>query len=173
MANTCMQSNLNKIRRPGLMLKTFAVYLLSIIPLAGFASEPKQGPAKLEFASDPINTGNIIELVLGLVVVIVLIVLLTWIMRRVGTMNPQISGSMRVLGALSVGTRERVVLLKIGEEQVLVGVAPGRVQALHVLDNPIQSAPDEQQNKNYFAFKMCLVLLLELSAYSFNSPHTA
>jgi len=38
-----------------------------------------------------------------------------------------------------MGTRERVVLLQVGETQLLLGVAPGRVQTLHVLDKPLDS----------------------------------
>jgi flagellar protein FliO/FliZ len=37
-----------------------------------------------------------------------------------------------------MGARERVVLIQAGETQLLLGVAPGRVQTLHVLDQPLQ-----------------------------------
>ena len=43
------------------------------------------------------------------------------------------SGAIRVLAAQSVGTRERAVLVEVAGRQVLIGVAPGRVQTLLVL----------------------------------------
>ncbi|WP_172600428.1 FliO/MopB family protein [Sulfurivermis fontis] len=42
-----------------------------------------------------------------------------------------------MLGGVPVGQRERVVLIQVGNKQLLLGVAPGRVQTLHVLDEPI------------------------------------
>jgi flagellar protein FliO/FliZ len=46
-----------------------------------------------------------------------------------------------------VGQRERVVLIQVGSQQLLLGVAPGRVQTLHVLEEPISvgtaSSPGE------------------------------
>ncbi|MDN3518289.1 flagellar biosynthetic protein FliO [Aquisalimonas lutea] len=79
-----------------------------------------------------------IRLVVGLVVVLVLIVALGWVMRRMGKFSSPASGRLRVLGGVSVGTRERIVLVQVGEQQLLVGVAPGRVQTLHVLDKPLE-----------------------------------
>ncbi|MFZ5491910.1 MAG: FliO/MopB family protein [Pseudomonadota bacterium] len=43
-------------------------------------------------------------------------------------------GAIRVLAAQSLGTRERAVLVEVAGRQVLIGVAPGRVQTLLVLD---------------------------------------
>ncbi|HVS77076.1 MAG TPA: flagellar biosynthetic protein FliO [Steroidobacteraceae bacterium] len=43
-----------------------------------------------------------------------------------------------VLADIPLGPKERAVLLKVGSEQILVGVAPGRVSPLHVLREPIE-----------------------------------
>ena len=43
------------------------------------------------------------------------------------------AGPVRVLGGVSMGPRERVVLLEAAGERLLVGVVPGRIQTLHVL----------------------------------------
>lgn len=51
------------------------------------------------------------------------------------------SGAIRVLAAQSLGTRERAVLLEVAGRQVLVGVAPGRVQTLLVIGEPAEPAP--------------------------------
>ena len=50
------------------------------------------------------------------------------------------SGAIRVLAAQSLGTRERAVLVEVAGRQVLVGVAPGRVQTLLVLGNADEGA---------------------------------
>ena len=93
-----------------------------------------------------VDASALIRVIGGLVVVLLLIVVLGWAMRRFGNFSSPASGQMRVIAGVSVGTRERVVLLQVGEQQLLVGVAPGRVQTLHVLDKPLEGvgAPGRQ-----------------------------
>jgi len=93
--------------------------------------------------SSPLNAERLLEMVLGLGLVVALIVVAAWLMRRVLRMQTNVNGRMRILGALSLGTRERVVLLQIGGRQLLLGVAPGRIQTLHLLDEPLPVAPAE------------------------------
>lgn len=45
--------------------------------------------------------------------------------------------SFRVVSSLPVGQRERVVVLQIGEQQFVLGVAPGHVNLLHRLEEPL------------------------------------
>ena len=70
--------------------------------------------------------------------VLSLIVSIAWLLKRTGRFQMAAGGGLRVLGGLSMGSRERVVLIQAGETQLLLGVAPGRVQTLHVLDQPLQ-----------------------------------
>ncbi|WP_448506847.1 FliO/MopB family protein [Immundisolibacter sp.] len=72
------------------------------------------------------------QMVASLALVVALIGGLFVLLRRFQVRTGSASG-IRALAALSVGTRERVVLLEVAGQQVLVGVAPGRVQALLVL----------------------------------------
>ena len=46
------------------------------------------------------------------------------------------SGLIEVVSGISLGTREKVVLLRVGREQVLVGVSPAGMRTLHVIRNP-------------------------------------
>jgi flagellar protein FliO/FliZ len=47
------------------------------------------------------------------------------------------SGDLRVVAGLAVGPRERVVLMQVGAQQVLLGVTPGSVRMLLILDEPL------------------------------------
>ena len=59
-----------------------------------------------------------------------------WVMRRVNGVGQAVGGQMRVVSSLSLGQRERAVLVSVGDQQILLGVAPGRVAAVHVFDEP-------------------------------------
>jgi flagellar protein FliO/FliZ len=39
-----------------------------------------------------------------------------------------------ILGGLSLGVRERLVLIKVGDQQLLLGITPGRMEKLLVLE---------------------------------------
>lgn len=100
---------------------------------------------------EPFAAAGVGRLLLGLLVVVALMMSLAWLMRRMGGFTRAAAGSLRVLGGLSLGTRERVVLIQIGETQLLLGVAPGRVQTLHVLEHPISIQESNQSDKGPFA----------------------
>lgn len=90
-------------------------------------------------ASPGVSSGSLLQVTLGLLTVLAVIVGIAWILRRYGRIRSEASGSLKILGGLFIGPRERVVLLQVGDTQLLVGVAPGRVQTLHVLDTPLPS----------------------------------
>lgn len=56
----------------------------------------------------------------------------------------------RVIGSTRVGTREKVLLLQAGEQQLLIGVAPGGVSTLHVFEEPVVSA-EQSKNRDFGA----------------------
>jgi flagellar protein FliO/FliZ len=87
-----------------------------------------------------VGAGSVLQLLAGLAVVIGAIFGLAFLARRFGRF-PTAAGRLRVVGGLSLGARERVVLVQVGEQQLLLGVAPGRVQTLHVLAQPLPLAP--------------------------------
>ncbi|MBU1191918.1 MAG: flagellar biosynthetic protein FliO [Gammaproteobacteria bacterium] len=107
---------------------------------------------------EPMATGNLLQMILGLIAVLMLIAGLAWVMRRMGGVTGTTAGSLRILGGLSMGTRERIVLVQVGEQQLLLGVAPGRVQTLHVLEHPIQPVEQDKSGKGAFAASLSAAL---------------
>jgi len=87
--------------------------------------------------SDPNMTGNLIQTTLGLLIVLLVIAVAAWAFKRFGNVHVGAQGRMKIIGGISLGTRERAVLLQVGEEQLVIAVSPGRVQTLHVLEKPV------------------------------------
>lgn len=121
------------------MIRQLGTQLTAVLLLvySGIVAAAEGVSAVPDLAGDPLGTSSLGKMALGLSVVVFLIVGMAWVMRRMGGIPGSSSGGLRVLGGLSMGTRERVVLIQVGETQLLLGVAPGRVQTLHVLDQPV------------------------------------
>jgi len=109
----------------------------------------RAGDGAAAIARDPVSTASVVQMVAGLALVVVLIFALAWAVRRFGAVGMQAGGALRVIGGLSMGARERVVLIQVGEQQILLGVAPGRVQALHVLETPVRPGDDAGAGKSF------------------------
>ncbi|MBS0510628.1 MAG: flagellar biosynthetic protein FliO [Proteobacteria bacterium] len=69
----------------------------------------------------------------GLAVVIALLFACLWVIRRLSAPRGSAASALKVLGAVAVGPRERVVLVGLGDKVLVLGVAPGQVRTLHVL----------------------------------------
>jgi flagellar protein FliO/FliZ len=46
---------------------------------------------------------------------------------------------LKIVGALSLGQRERVVVVQAGSEQILLGVTATQINTLHILDKPLST----------------------------------
>lgn len=123
---------------PAVCNRVIVAALVSMTSMATLAEEKLPQAARPEVV-DPVNTGNLMQMLFGLIVVIALMFALAWVMRRFTGIQTGVSGSLKILGGLSLGTRERIVLVQAGDTQLLVGVAPGRVQTLHVMNERIEA----------------------------------
>jgi len=84
------------------------------------------------------GSAYLLQVILALMVVLLGIVALAWFMKRMTGIQHSAGGNLQVLEGLTIGPRERIVLIQAGKEQLLLGIAPGRVQTLHVLDEPVE-----------------------------------
>ncbi|MFK7974642.1 MAG: flagellar biosynthetic protein FliO [Halioglobus sp.] len=70
-----------------------------------------------------------------------------YVMKRFNGVPAGDRKSLRVVGSVKVGNREKIVLLDTGENQLLVGVAAGNVRTLYVYEEK-QSAPERTLVQN-------------------------
>jgi flagellar protein FliO/FliZ len=80
--------------------------------------------------------GPALRMLLSLGAVLALVAGLAWVARRLRSGGRVRSGLIEVVSGVSLGAREKVVLLRVGQEQVLVGVSPSGMRALHVMKDP-------------------------------------
>jgi flagellar protein FliO/FliZ len=76
------------------------------------------------------SAGNLLQVLLGLIVVLGLMAGAAWLLKRFGAMKTSAGSTVKIVGGVSVGTRERVVVVEVADQWIVVGVAPGRVNSL-------------------------------------------
>lgn len=79
----------------------------------------------------PSTTGSVFTMLLGLVAVLAIMAGIAWVFKRSGLVQGAQSNAVaKIIGGVSVGTRERVMVIEVADQWIVVGVAPGRVNTL-------------------------------------------
>jgi flagellar protein FliO/FliZ len=86
----------------------------------------------------PLGAESLMSTVGGLLFVLAIIIGGAWLFKRYSQLPIGGKGIVRVLGGVSVGTRERVVVVEVENQRLLLGVAPGQVRTLHILQGSEQ-----------------------------------
>ena len=79
---------------------------------------------------------------LSLLLVVALIVVLGAVLKGRGLAGGTAHGAIEVRAQLPLGPRDRVVVLRVGSEELLVAVSPAGVRTLHVLAAPLPVTPE-------------------------------
>lgn len=128
-----------------------------MLPLSVLAAEPV-ATAAVASASGTGIAGQLAQLVLGLLLVLGLIFFLAWLLRRVQQAGPAGKGQViDIVGSRALGPRDRLVLVQVGNEQILLGLSPGTITALHVLKEPVQ-VPSAESASPEFAQRLMELL---------------
>ena len=86
--------------------------------------------------------GGLLQSLFALVFVIALMLGAAWLMKRFGPRNFGGGNSnVKLVGALSVGARERILVVEVGEQWIVVGASPGRMNALATMARQESSEP--------------------------------
>jgi flagellar biosynthetic protein FliO len=75
-------------------------------------------------------TGSLLQTLFALIVVLAVLGALAWFLKRYGPKAGGGSANLRVVGALNLGGRERVLVIEVGSQWIVVGASPGRINAL-------------------------------------------
>jgi flagellar protein FliO/FliZ len=84
--------------------------------------------------SSAIETSDYLKVLLGLIFVIALFLLSTFLFKRFGHGAMTGRGQMRIVDGLHLGNRERLVLIELNSKQMLLAITPGQIQKLDVVD---------------------------------------
>lgn len=106
-------------------------------PSVKSATAAKPVASSVPQVGESVTDINPVTVVLGLGFILLLIFASAWLMKRVGGISVGGVAGMKIVSGLSVGPREKILLIQVGDRQELVGVAPGRVSHLQSYETPV------------------------------------
>ncbi|MCC8402223.1 flagellar biosynthetic protein FliO [Paraburkholderia sp. MMS20-SJTN17] len=80
-----------------------------------------------------LGVGAVLQTFVGLAVVLALVFGCAWLARRFGLQPGQRGGLVKTVGGASLGGKERVAVVEIGDTWLVLGTAPGNVRLLHTM----------------------------------------
>ncbi|TKJ68018.1 flagellar biosynthetic protein FliO [Pseudomonas sp. CFBP13508] len=138
------------------------LWVLLAWPLSVLASEPSATTATPAATAPMVNSGvagQLTQLVFGLLLVLGLIFFLAWLLRRVQQAGPAGKGQViELIGSRALGPRDRLMLVQVGNEQILLGLSPGTITALHVLKEPVEVPSASEKATPEFAQHLLKIL---------------
>lgn len=87
-------------------------------------------------ANPPPSTG-LLQWLVSCFLVIGLILLLAWLLKKSRLVPAMAQNQLRVISALPLGNREKLLVVKVGEQQVLLGMTPTSINLLCQLETPL------------------------------------
>lgn len=124
----------------------------------------KDTPRSINLAPDPVSSGEIAQLLIGLFIVIGAIIAVAFFMKKYGRLQYGNHSNLKVVSGISLGQRERAVVVQVGDKQLLLGIAPGRVQTLYELEKPlVQNVPESFAGRT-FAERLSLAIRQRVSS---------
>lgn len=116
-----------------------SVYNATAAP-ASTASTPAsqvKSPAAGVPKSAPATGRYLVSLTLGLLAIVGLIFALAWLVKRMGQGSFVNNNHLKILAVMPLGTRERLVIVQAGEQQLLLGITASQINTLHVFPEPV------------------------------------
>jgi len=101
----------------------------------------------------PIAHADVLQWLWALLAVLAIFAALVWLVRKSGALSLHHKNQLAVIAGLSLGVRERLVLVKVGDKQLLLGISPGGMDKLLELegDQRLFQTPDNVTSEATFA----------------------
>jgi len=115
---------------------------------------------------------HLLNVTLGLMAIIGLIFALSLFVRRFGSGTFSANTQLKIISSMPLGTRERIVLIDAGGQQLLLGITPTNINTLHVFADPVvvDNKPEAQSD---FSQKLMAILQQKSPGSSSNNKNNS
>lgn len=146
-------------------MKRFSTVILLLLSGPLFAAESGESVVKPVVESvakpvvQPLPYDNALNVVVGLSLILGLLFVAAWLVRRFQGVHGGDTRAIQVVSQLPMGVKERILLLRVGDENILVGCTPQSIRPLHSWQGPCPKV-DENSAAGQGAFAAQIQQLL-------------
>lgn len=119
-----------KHKRPIIWIRFFYPSLLLTFSSSSFANLSANASSGVK----AIDSSDMTLWSLALITVLGLFLLSAWGFKQLQAGTNQQAHKMRITDTISLGLREKILLLQVGKKQLVLGITPGRIETLLVLE---------------------------------------
>ncbi len=80
-----------------------------------------------------VSSGSVVQVIVSLLLVLAAVMAVAWFLKRINHPTQNGLNALKVVSGIAIGQRERIVLVEVNDTWLVVGVAPGHVNALHTM----------------------------------------
>ena len=117
-------------------MNVFTVSAKALLLLCLISVVQAEEAVKPALAADPMASAG--KVAMFLVLVVGMIFVLAWLVNktRAGQWAGN-SGQLKTLAVLPLGAKEKIAVIQVGDQQLVVGVTPHQITTLATLDTPL------------------------------------
>lgn len=97
-----------------------------------------------------LNHGELMRIVMGLLLVLLLIIALSWVVKRLHGIQMGSAKGFQSIASMILGSKEKITLLKVGARYLLIGSGSGQITLLYDFGEQLPPGFDSI-NKTSFA----------------------
>lgn len=132
---------------PAARLARVCVAALCLLPAVVAAVDVAGSSGASTLARGAMNGERAADYATGLLLVFALLGALAWGARWMQNRNAFGRGGLRVLSSIGLGGKERLMVVDVDGERLLIGVAPGGVSLIRALESDVSDAPEAPQRE--------------------------
>ena len=115
-----------------MLIRFLTFFIIALWSSLALAADPVR-PVPIPPPATAVSSGSIVQVIFSLLFVLAAIVFVAWILKRINQPLNAAGSALKVVSGVAVGQRERIVLVEVNDTWLVVGVAPGQVNALHTM----------------------------------------
>ncbi len=137
------------------MTNRLKLYLLAVLLTNSqvFAATGNAGAVANSGNAAPLNYGSsLIQVVLALALVLLMMLAAAWFFKRIGLINFKQQLPVKVVGGLNLGNRERLMVVEIADQWLVLGVTSQQISTLATLEKQSNLLEQSEPKANQAAF---------------------
>lgn len=103
---------------------------LTLLSLSALLSMPRVVDAAEAVVATNAASPNVFRIVVSLVLVVGILIVLAITFKKFGLNRMQASFPIKIIGAVSLGSNQRIMIIEAGEEWIVLGVTPQHISTI-------------------------------------------